>query len=210
MAEFKLPDLGEGITEADVLKVYVSPGDTVAVDQPIVEIETEKATLDVPSGVAGTVSAVLVRMGQTIPVGAPLIEVGAGTPAAGAPAPAAAPAVPVAPPAPAQPAPAPVAEAPVPPTAPTTPPAPVAPAPASSEAGFVSASPSVRKLAREVGVDIGSVTGTGPGARITDNDVKRAARERVITQPRACLDRWRRGASERRGRPLPDFTQWGR
>ncbi len=210
MAEFKLPDLGEGITEADVLKVYVSPGDTVAVDQPIVEIETEKATLDVPSGVAGTVSAVLVRMGQTIPVGAPLIEVGAGTPSAGAPAPAAAPAVPVAPPAPAQPAPAPVAEAPVPPTAPTTPPAPVAPAPASAKAGSVSASPSVRKLAREVGVDIGSVTGTGPGARITDNDVKRAARERVMTPAPAPAstggDEVHRSAE---GRLLPDFTQWG-
>ncbi len=239
MAEFKLPDLGEGITEADVLKVYVSPGDTVAVDQPIVEIETEKATLDVPSGVAGTVSAVLVRAGQTILIGTPLIEVGAGAPAAGAPAAAAppaptappapaadvavappaatpapvaaaAPAAPVAPPAPAQPpAPAPVAEAPA-PTAPTTPTAPAAPAPAAAETGVVPASPAVRKLAREVGVDIGSVTGTGPGARITDDDVKRAARERVVTPAPAPAstggDEVHRSAE---GRPLPDFTQWG-
>ena len=214
MAEFKLPDLGEGITEADVLKVYVSPGDTVAIDQSIVEIETEKATLDVPSGVAGTVSAVLVRAGQTIPVGTPLIEVGAVAPAAGAPAPAVPPAeeaaatsaVPVAPPAPAQPpAPAPVAEAPVPPTAPAAP----AQAAATAE-GVVPASPSVRKLAREVGVDIGSVTGTGPDARITDGDVKRAARERVVTPAIAPTstggDEVHRNAE---GRPLPDFTQWG-
>ena len=230
MAEFKLPDLGEGITEADVLKVYVSPGDTVAVDQPIVEIETEKATLDVPSGVAGTVSAVLVRAGQTIPVGAPLIEVGAGAPAAGAPAPTApaadaagappaagaapaataAPAAPVAPPTPAQPpAPTPVAEASVPPTAPTTPTA-SAPPTVSTEAGVVPASPAVRKLAREVGVDIAAVTGSGAGGRITDDDVKRAARERVVTPVPASAstggDEVHRSAE---GRPLPDFTQWG-
>ena len=229
MAEFKLPDLGEGITEADVLKVYVAPGDTVAVDQPIVEIETEKATLDVPSGIAGTVSAVLVRAGQTILVGAPLIEVGvaaggAETPAS-APAPVAEAAVtpsaattaPAAPPTPVAPAPAgapaptPVAEAPAPPTAPSIQPTPAAPStPASAAAGVVPASPSVRKLAREVGVDVGSVTGTGPGGRITDDDVKRAARERVATPAPAPTstggDEVHRSAE---GRPLPDFTQWG-
>jgi pyruvate dehydrogenase E2 component (dihydrolipoamide acetyltransferase) len=227
MAEFKLPDLGEGITEADVLKVYVSPGDTVAVDQPIVEIETEKATLDVPSGVAGTVSAVLVRAGQTILVGAPLIEVGVVVASAEAPAvapapvaeaavpPSAATPAPAAPPTPVEPAPAeapspiPVAEAPAPPTAPPTQPTPAAPpALASTATGIVPASPAVRKLAREVGVDIAGVTGTGPGGRITDEDVKRAARERVVAPAPASTggDEVHRSAE---GRPLPDFTQWG-
>lgn len=209
MAEFRLPDLGEGITEADVLKVYVAPGDTVAVDQPIMEIETEKATLDVPSGVAGTVTAVLVRAGQTIPVGAPLIEVGAGAPAAtlatpAAPAPAAA-AEAVAPPSiPATPPPA----APPPPAAAApTPPSPLTPV-TPSAGGAIPAPPSVRKLAREVGVDVGRVTGSGPGGRITDDDVKRAARERS-SAPAASTA----GSEERRhasaARPLPDFAQWG-
>ncbi len=224
MAEFKLPDLGEGITEADVLKVYVSPGDTVSVDQPVIEIETEKATLDVPSGVSGTVTAVLVRAGQTIPVGQPLIEVGSGAPAqpaAAAPAPAAAAApsepeppqteprasepaapspAPPRPPEPAQPAPAPASPAP---TAPA--------APAASVGAAVPASPAVRKLAREVGVEISAVSGSGPGGRITDDDVKRAARERAFSQPTTPASP---GGDEARrtgeGRPLPDFTQWGR
>ncbi len=237
MAEFKLPDLGEGITEADVLKVYVSPGDTVAVDQPIVEIETEKATLDVPSGVAGTVTSVLVRAGQTIAVGAPLIDVGAGAPAAApagtAPAPPAEAAAPTTaletPPAPPEPAPPaagaappaagaapPAPAAPEPPAAPAAPatPAPAAdPTPITPAAAGVSipASPSVRKLAREVGVEIGGVTGSGPGGRITDDDVKRAARERPATAAApatstAGADEGNRSAT---GRPLPDFTQWG-
>ncbi|MBM4410408.1 MAG: 2-oxo acid dehydrogenase subunit E2 [Chloroflexi bacterium] len=212
MAEFRLPDLGEGITEADVLKVYVSPGDTVAVDQPVVEIETEKATLDVPSVLAGTVTAVLVRAGQTIPVGQPLIEVSAGVPStvpapsapaappeAAAPAPSSAPVT--APPAAAPaPAPAPASPAPLP-----TPSAPVMPSPG----GVIPASPSVRKLAREVGVDVSRVTGSGPGGRITDDDVKRAARERNATPPAEAgvAGEGRHPTFEMR--PLPDFTHYG-
>lgn len=208
MAEFALPDLGEGITEADVLKVYVSPGDVVAIDQPIVEIETEKATLDVPSGLAGTVTAVLVRAGQTIPVGAALIEVGVGTPV---PAP-----VPSGPNAPqATPsAPAPVAAAVAPPATPSVqPPAPSvtttsAPPATSVAGGAVPASPAVRKLAREIGMEIASVAGTGPSGRITDDDVKRAARERRLdheVNPASHSDEGHHAS----GRPLPDFTQWG-
>lgn len=211
MAEFRLPDLGEGITEADVLKVYVSPGDTVAVDQPIVEIETEKATLDVPSGIAGTVTAVLVRAGQTIPVGQPLIEVGAGVPV-----PVPAPSAPTAPPEtavtpapPPAPAAAPPAAASAPaPVAPTPLPTPSAPVMASV-GGAIPASPSVRKLAREVGVDVSRVTGSGPGGRITDDDVKRAARGRSTPPPASTAgdDEGRHRGFE--ARPLPDFTHWG-
>ncbi|PKN81771.1 MAG: hypothetical protein CVU47_05645, partial [Chloroflexi bacterium HGW-Chloroflexi-9] len=88
MAEITLPSLGENITEADVLKVLVAEGDTVAVDQPLLEIETEKATLDVPSTTAGVVTKVHVAPGQTIKVGAALMTIEAGAGAA-APAPAA-------------------------------------------------------------------------------------------------------------------------
>ncbi|TAK77127.1 MAG: 2-oxo acid dehydrogenase subunit E2 [Dehalococcoidia bacterium] len=220
MAEFKLPDLGEGITEADVLKVYVSPGDTVAVDQPIVEIETEKATLDVPSGVAGTVTAVLVQAGQTIPVGQPLIEVGP-TGEAAPVSPGGAPAAVPAPPAPTAqqtPTPAPASE-PAPASPAPAPPAPARATPAAQQAQSAAAqpatpgrvtpaAPSVRKLAREVGVEIGTVTGSGPGGRITDDDVKRAARERSAAPPPAPTA----AGEQRRGfevRALPDFTQWG-
>ncbi len=229
MAEFSLPDLGEGISEADVLKVYVSPGDTVAVDQPIVEIETEKATLDVPSGVAGIVTSVLVRAGQTIPVGAPLIEVGAGAPATETPAaptvaPTEAPSA-VAPVA-AAPAPAAPVEAPAPASAPVAAlrapaapeaapvavtPAPAAPAaqPAPTPGGVIPAAPSIRKLAREIGVDVSTVTGSGPGGRITDDDVKRAARQRPATPAPTSHGGGDEGHRSAEGRPLPDFTQWG-
>ncbi|TAJ20540.1 MAG: 2-oxo acid dehydrogenase subunit E2 [Dehalococcoidia bacterium] len=214
MAEFALPDLGEGITEADVLKVYVSPGDVVTIDQPIIEIETEKATLDVPSGVAGTVTAVLVRAGQTIPVGAALIEVGAAT---AAPTPEPAPAAPNPPQpsaAPSAPSPQPTEAAPPvaaaaaapPPSLPPSPPPTAIPV-ASVPGGAVPASPAVRKLAREVGVEVATVVGSGPGGRITDDDVKRAARERRVPPPTPTehADEGHRTA----GRPLPDFTQWG-
>lgn len=225
MAEFRLPDLGEGITEADVLKVYVSPGDTVAVDQPVVEIETEKATLDVPSGVAGTVTAVLVQAGQTIPVGQPLIEVSAEAASAAPSSPAAAPeTAPAAPAPPAQQAPARPATAPAPDPAPEptssaapAPPAQATPAAQPAQAAatppatarqVTPASPSVRKLAREVGVEIGTVTGSGPGGRITDDDVKRAARQRSVAPPSVPTETGdQRRAFE--ARSLPDFTQWG-
>ncbi|MCY3919358.1 MAG: pyruvate dehydrogenase, partial [Chloroflexi bacterium] len=95
-SDFALPDLGEGIEEADILKIYVKEGDTLAVDQPVMEIETDKATLDVPSGVAGTIASLHVAEGQTITPGTILVTVlesdGAGAPSAppAAPAPSAA------------------------------------------------------------------------------------------------------------------------
>ena len=74
-SDFALPDLGEGIEEADVLKIYVKEGDSLTVDQPVMEIETDKATLDVPSGVAGTITGLHVAEGQTITPGTVLITV---------------------------------------------------------------------------------------------------------------------------------------
>ena len=73
--EFRLPDLGEGIEEADVLKVLVSEGDEIAIDQSVIDIETEKATLDVPSSVAGRVTSINVSPGEPIRVGQVLLSV---------------------------------------------------------------------------------------------------------------------------------------
>ena len=86
-SDFALPDLGEGIDEADILKIYVHEGDVVTIDQPVMEIETDKATLDVPSGVAGAISTLHVAEGQTITPGTVLFTVTAevGAPAADTP-----------------------------------------------------------------------------------------------------------------------------
>src|SRR5580658_3294892 len=75
LKEFKLPDVGEGLTEADIVRWHVKPGDTVTVNQIIVEIETAKAVVELPSPYAGTVSALLVTEGQTVDVGIPIIAV---------------------------------------------------------------------------------------------------------------------------------------
>jgi pyruvate dehydrogenase E2 component (dihydrolipoamide acetyltransferase) len=206
MPDLKLPELGENIEEADVLKVLVAEGDIVAIDQPLIEIETEKATLEVPAETAGTVTRIHVKQGDTIKVGQVIatVEAGAAAPA-GPPKEGAAPAV-------AEPAPQappkqvalvePVAERPAPPAVPA--PA-AAPAPGERPAF---ASPSVRKLAREIGVDISRVAGSGPGGRITDDDVKRASRERPAPSPIAISQDGSRAAQALR--PLPDFSQWGK
>ncbi len=190
--EFKLPDLGEGVKKADVVKVLVKVGDAVAVDQNVLEVETDKAGLDVPSTVAGTVTEVRVQEGDSVPIGAVVLVVEEGA-AAGV---AAAPAGPH-PPAP-SPGDAGEGESTV---------APPGPAPSAGEAGegaaaFVTpaaAAPSVRRFAREIGVDIHQVVGTGPGGRVTDDDVKLFARLRPTPAagPAAPVVE------------LPDFTRWG-
>jgi pyruvate dehydrogenase E2 component (dihydrolipoamide acetyltransferase) len=229
MPDFKLPSLGEDIQDADVLKILVSEGDTVTVDQPIMEIETEKATLDVPAEVAGTVSKIHVAEGDTIAVGQLIITIDAGEASKPAPAqeeavPEPKTAAPEATPNAKEPAEQPDAErdteepARVAPDATARPdptePAREAPRPAAStetaapgdRAAF--AAPSVRKFAREVGVDIDNVEGTGPGGRISEDDVKLAARNRPApaSAPAAAASA-PGGASE--FRELPDFTRWG-
>ena len=189
-----LPDLGDGIESGDVLEIFVSVGDVIAAGQDIVEMETDKATVPVPSEVAGKVAKIVVAEGDTVPIGGALIEVeaaaGAPAPAEPAPAPAEPAPAPVAEsapeptpapaptpaPEPAAVAPAPVAPAPVAP-APATP-APAAPAPAAAPAagGVIPAGPAVRRFAREVGVDLGRVQGTGEGGRITREDILSAVR----------------------------------
>ena len=189
-----LPDLGDGIESGDVLEIFVSVGDVIAAGQDIVEMETDKATVPVPSEVAGKVAKIVVAEGDTVPIGGALIEVeaaaGAPAPAEPAPVPAESAPAPVAEsapeptpapaptpaPEPAAVAPAPVAPAPVAP-APATP-APAAPAPAAAPAagGVIPAGPAVRRFAREVGVDLGRVQGTGEGGRITREDILSAVR----------------------------------
>jgi len=184
--EFKLPDLGENIAAGDVVSVFVSPGDVVKPGQALLEVETDKAVIEVPCPPGGRVASVLVKKGDTVKVGQTLVTLEAAgdapaavkSPAKPTPAPAAAPPEPkqapvtvAAPPAPApQPArPAPVPE-PVPEPAPE-------PAPASSAAKVEPAGPAVRRLARELGVDLARVRGTGPGGRILREDVVSAVRQ---------------------------------
>jgi pyruvate/2-oxoglutarate dehydrogenase complex dihydrolipoamide acyltransferase (E2) component len=128
---FRLPDLGEGVAEGEIARWLVEVGQEVAEDDPLVEIETDKTTVEIPSPVAGPVSQILVEAGSIVPVGTALVVIGDG-----------------------------VVEAPAPPPRPPAP---------------VQATPLVRRMAQELGVDLGSVTATGPGGRITEEDVRLAA-----------------------------------
>lgn len=187
--EVKLPNLGDGVDEGDVLEVFVKEGDTIAKEQGIIELETGKATVQVPSTHAGKILKVHVQSGQTIPAGAVLLTLEEAAVKAG-PAPAA-PKPPAAKPAVAKPAAAPAAPPPTTsveaaPARPALPPAaasqpisaPVTPAAAvmlaespARPGGEIAAGPAIRRFAREVGVDLSRVTGTGEGGRITREDV---------------------------------------
>ena len=195
--EIKLPNLGDGIDTGDVLELLVKEGDTIAKDQGIVELETGKATMQVPSSAAGKVLKVHVAQGQTIPIGAVLLTLEGAAAATTAPKAAPAPA-PKAPRPAAKPAPAPTTAATIPPppskpAAVAPPPKPLAPAPSPQPVvqaetqtatlpepthdGDVAAGPAVRRFAREVGVDLARVTGTGTSGRITRDDVLAVVRQ---------------------------------
>jgi len=191
--EIKLPSLGEGIESGDVLEVLVKAGDVVKKEQSLVEMETDKATVSVPSPLAGKILSVTVKEGETVKVGSVIATIEASGAVAPTPAPTPAPANP----APANPAPAPTPAAPKPQVAataskPATPAAPPpAPAPTSAPAvtapvavaagasapsganadESIAAGPAIRRFAREVGVDLSHVQGTGEGGRITREDV---------------------------------------
>lgn len=187
MKEFKLPDIGEGIHEGEIVRWLVKEGDSVNEDQPIAEVMTDKATVEITSPYKGTVAKLHAAEGQSVLVGATIIEIdetgGGGAPKAAPAAPAAAAPAPSAP----KPASAPsVAPPPVPtvarPSAPMPPPAPRMPAPEpvmaepmAAASGPVLATPATRKLARELGVDLRSLAGTGPRGRVTKEDVERRA-----------------------------------
>ncbi len=186
--EFKLPDLGEGLKEGTLVGWKVKEGDNVAAEQAIAEVETDKATTELPSPFAGKVTKLHYKPGDVIPVGKVIMTVeaeGAAAPAAKAPAKPApakpAPAAAKAAPAPAKPAPVAAKAAP----APAAPVAKIAPATAAPSApqrtlpaaaavlnpSTILAAPATRKLAREKDVDLKNVRGTGPGGRITQEDV---------------------------------------
>lgn len=172
-----VPDLGD-FHDVEVIDVLVKPGDKVEVDTPLLTLETEKATMDVPSTGAGVVQSVALKKGDRVSKGSVILALDAGA-AKAAPAAPAAQKAPEAP-KPASPPPAP-AQVEVKPAAPAAPAPQAAAAPAPSpavavidEAGFsrAHASPSVRRFARELGVDLGRVKGTGIKGRITPDDVK--------------------------------------
>src|SRR5262245_45155349 len=152
--EVKLPDIGEGVAEGEIVRWLVKAGDAVKEDQPLVEVMTDKASVEIPSPRTGTIEAILVEEGAVVPVGAVLVSIavagGAAAPAAAAAAHAASGGTAVAAPAPAT----------------TT----------SAPGGArVEATPAVRALAKELGVALERVTGTGPGGRVLAEDVKSAA-----------------------------------
>jgi len=172
-----MPALGESVTEGTVTRWLKSVGENVAVDEPLLEVSTDKVDTEIPSPVAGVLLSIDVNVDQTVPVGARLASIGAsgGTPvSAPAPKPTPAPA-----PVPA-PAPAPVA-APTPVATPA--PAPVAPAPVAStpitRSDDAYVTPIVRKLAQELGVNLSTVRGSGVGGRIRKEDVTAAATPRA-------------------------------
>lgn len=212
--DFLLPNLGENVAGGDVLRILVNPGDTIKKDQAVLELETDKATIEVPSSVEGVVAEVKVKAGQKVKVGQSILTVDSASGAAAAApvaAPAAAPAPAPAPVAAAAPAPA------APPPAPEPSPAPRASAqvvdiraqrPAAAEprpAGVPAApaSPSVRRLARELGVDINQVQGSGPNGRVSDDDVKGYAKSIIVAAQNGGFG----GGIPTE--PLPDFSKWG-
>lgn len=210
--DFKLPALGETVDSGTVVKLLVKEGDQIAQEQPVLELETGKAVVEVPSSVSGKITKVHAEEGATLKVGDIVLTVEGGANGA-APAPAAVEQKAEAKPAPepttaAKPAaPAPSANgaaAPQPEAAATKQPA--APAPSSAPATGGSgdsapASPTVRRLARELGLDIKQVSGSGPGGRISEDDVKQHAKQ--IVQGAAT------GGGGVAAMPLPDFSQWG-
>jgi pyruvate dehydrogenase E2 component (dihydrolipoamide acetyltransferase) len=138
--ELKLPDLGEGLTEGEIARWLVSEGQEVAEDDPLVEIQTDKTTVEIPSPAAGKVTRILVEEGKVVPVGTVLVVIGGDGAQAAA----------------------------------STPSSP--PAPALAQKGR--ATPLVRKIAQQLGVDLDSLTGSGPQGRITEEDVRSAASPR--------------------------------
>ena len=228
--EFKLPELGENVEKGDVVRVLVAVGDVVKAEQPVLELETDKATIEVPSSVAGKVTAIKVKAGDKVKVGQVVLELEEGAAESAAPKaePAAAPAAAKEAPAPAakseaptaspEPAKAPAKTAdvvdissgrPAPAAAPSRQEAPAAAASAApalepaGDSGSVPAAPSVRRFARELGVDIARVPGTGPGGRIGQDDVKEHVKATLQSPARA-------GGGARVAQPaLPDFTKWG-
>jgi len=141
--EFKLPDLGEGLTEGEIARWLVQEGQEIAEDDPLVEVQTDKTTVEIPSPAAGKVASILVEEGKVVPVGTVLVVIGED------------------------------GAAPVEDEEPR--PEPAQQQQAAPDATRARATPLVRKIAQELGVDLAALQGTGPQGRITEEDVRRAA-----------------------------------
>lgn len=200
--EFKLPEVSDGVKTVDIAEIKVKPGDVISAGQVVMDLETEKAVVELECPHAGTVAKVHVSAGQSVAIGSPLLSIEAGATAA---APATAPqatapvkqaaAIPVAQPVAAQPSVAPKAATPaVAPNSQASVPDDRAPAPAG---------PATRRLARDLGVDLHQVTGTGPGGRITQEDVQNYVKN--ILEGRASAP----GGGVVSTPALPDFSQFG-
>lgn len=222
MKQFVIPELGENIQSATIVKVLIKPGDVVQQDQSVLELETDKATIEVPSDVSGKVVEVKVNEGDQVEIGQLVFTVDADGAAATAPeekkeaqpAPVVETSAPAEIPAPAEaPVTAPVIEEQV------AAPAPVVPVVNTPAAGpkvipvenqppilqnAAPAAPSVRRLAREIGVDVNQVKGTGPGGRILLDDVK--LHSKLMHQQRNEAQHIR---AEQHQQPLPDFSKYG-
>lgn len=217
--EFKLPELGENISQGDLVRLMISPGTKVSEGQPVMELETDKAVVEVPSSVSGVVKEIKVKEGEKIKVGQVIFTLEGGAAAA---------------PAPARPRTAPVEHASgqhgarltfqaairaegkteeqaLPPDQPqVAAPSFSMPAQLGKVAGTehrqpVPAAPHVRRLAREVGVDIYEVKGTGPGGRISEDDVKGYAKSLLSNAARTAPRAGHFIQPE-----LPDFAKWGK
>jgi len=187
MAQFTLPDLGENIEGGDVVNILVSEGDQVTAEQPLLEIETDKAMVEIPSPSSGTIGKIHIKSGDTVTIGQALLDIDSSE-ASESPT-QVAPVEEVVAKAPAPAVQEPVAQeaAPTPAPTPTPTPAPAAktaaPAPATSprkiapkSAGGVPAGPATRRMARELGVSLNNLAGSGEGGRVTREDIIATAR----------------------------------
>ena len=198
MIEFRLPELGEGIESGQVIEVFIAPGDRVTLEQPLLEVETDKAAVEIPSPADGTIVDVCVSAGDTVEISQVLVKIngdaeGTKTPEDASPA---------AEEKKEEEKPLPEKESPR-EEKKQTPPSRNAPAGDIATSGplGVAAAPSVRRLARELGIELSSVSGTGPRGRILERDVKAHAKAII------------RSASSAPAVPeepeLPDFSRWG-
>lgn len=199
IVEVKVPDIGD-FTDVPIIEVHVKVGDTIKPEQSLITLESDKASMDVPSSAAGVVKEIKVKIGDKVSKGSLVLlveESAAGTPApkeAPAPAPVSAPTPPVVQSTPPQPKPA---------------PAPVASAPEShGEAASSHASPSVRKFARELGVDISKVKGSGPKGRVLQEDVQSYVKS-IMTGQASAPAGGSGGGLNLLPWPKIDFTKFG-
>lgn len=196
MFEFAIPTVGENIKSGTIVAINVKVGDQIKKGQDILEMETDKASLPIPSSVDGVVKEILIKTGQEVKIGQVVMKIEAGATAAAQPASKPA-AVETKATIPATSAPK--AE----PAAPKAAPQPVVPVMVVSPAKDVAAAPSVRRFAREIGIDITQVPGTGPKGRISIEDVKEYSK--ALNSGRVSSG----GGIGIASRPLPDFSKFG-